>query len=269
MAAREAANTELTTAIAGLPWLDEFRRALTLDWIRSSKDGWDTGSEAGIIWAYVSYPNISLPGQAPQFRLNRAQIDDVSRPEGVITSLKDIYGEDTPLELLPIEMVVHVDVTTTDQGLQIAQFVNPHVKSPNPTDPVNLSAKPTDLRDAPSWTFLSGDETFAELWNERRLIPTVGELSAGRFRGWQARRSLSPRSEDRLCLGWDRAGMAIARPAAEAQDVGIGGGSLQSAMPAGRPTDEVVIHMAPDLPWGVALYTGRDDQPVEPGARLA
>jgi hypothetical protein len=170
LAAREAAATEITTTIAGLPSMDQYRRALSLDWIRSSKDSWDSGTEAGVIWAEVTYPNTALPGQTPQFRLTQAQIDDVSRPDGVITSLKDVYGADTPLELLPVEMVVQVNVATTDRGLRIVRFVNP---------PVNTR---TDLRGAPSWTFLSGDEAFSELWDEQRLLPTVGELSAGRYR---------------------------------------------------------------------------------------
>ena len=171
MAAREAAKTAITTTLTVLPSFEQFGRALSLDWIRSSQDSWDPGSEAGIIWANVTYPNTSIPWEEGHFRLTEAQIDDASRPEGVITSLKGVYGDDTPLELLPIEMVVHVQYATTDRGLQIVQFVNPQVKPTNPTDPVSLAAKPTDLRDAPSWTFLSGSDAYADLWDERRIIP--------------------------------------------------------------------------------------------------
>ena len=155
VAAREAAAAQVSTAIAQLPTWKQMRQALSVDWVNSSTDSWDFDSEAGTIMF-----SVDIAEESGDFQWIAPRIDDASRPEGVIQALNGAFGSDTPLELLPIEMVA--SATFSPSGRR-ARFVNPRAAVPA-------------LRDGPCWTLESGDDSAIASWEQQRARPTVGDL---------------------------------------------------------------------------------------------
>ena len=164
-AARAALAAEISAAIAALPTMQQLRQAYSLDWIRSSIDTWDWNSEAGVINVAVVYHE--MPSGDAHFDVRGSPwIDDVSKPDGIITALKSAFGEATPLELLPLKMIVTIAREET-----LAPGAGP-IRTGGTTQLVNPPRDGKTLRDAPEWS--SGP--YANEWAAKRPRLTVGDL---------------------------------------------------------------------------------------------
>jgi hypothetical protein len=184
LAAREAAVAELTAALAKLPTWEQVRQSLTVDWVNSSEDSWDLDQEAGSIILGVKFAGELPLADPPAYTWQRPYIDDASRPEGVITALTGAFGADTPLELLPVEMIAYISTASLS-----ATLVNPRTNA-------------SDVRDGPGWTLLSGSEELFDAWDQHRVIPTTNDLVAQCNRCLASADGANPRQPNPGARSW-------------------------------------------------------------------
>jgi hypothetical protein len=96
-------------------------------------------------------------------------IDDATLPGGVITALKNGFGTDTRLELLPLETVATLRVYS-------GGAIGPVPPSSRVATLVNRGVGGSELRDAASWQLASGEQDLFDRWQSERPFPTIGEL---------------------------------------------------------------------------------------------
>ncbi len=157
---RDAIAAELGAAMAKLPTFKQMRAALTVDWMAASNDGWDFDSEAGCVVLTVLFPSAPPIPQPPAYSISPAPyLEDVSRPAGVLESLKSSFGEKTHLELLPIETVAYVTM-----GDSFATLRNPGIKD-------------FRTRGKADWQYESGAPEILDAWRSAGVYPTLGDMA--------------------------------------------------------------------------------------------
>jgi len=162
---REVARGQVLDTISGLPTADQIGHAFTMDWIRSSKDGWDPGSDAGKI--YVDVDLYEDEGAIARFA--PPSIDDATLPGGVITALRNGFGADTRLELLPIELIANFTLFSSGQ-------TGPLPPTSRWATLSNPGASGSELRAEPNWQRTAGDPELLDFWQRGRPYPTIGDL---------------------------------------------------------------------------------------------
>lgn len=145
-----AALREVTYLNKRLPSADVLKMALMIAWVKSSKDGldWDNG-KAGVF-------KVTIQLLQNKWKIHEAYIDDASRGKDTADAMKLIFGINTPLEEIPLDLYLTI------------------------VNPLSSSGKicKAEKKGSNTLAFKSGNELLFNSWKKAGIIPKTKDLKA-------------------------------------------------------------------------------------------